>query len=322
MLTGGDVLHRYPGQDLPFALVNNYGPTEATVVATSGVIPPAASANASPPIGRAVDHAEIFVLDEQMCPVAPGEAGEVWIGGAGVARGYRRRPELTRARFIISPFGSGRLYRSGDRARVSDDGTLQFVGRCDDQVKIRGFRIEPGEIAAVLDRHPAVRQAIIVAHGEEAAERRLIAYVALAPGSRPTRSELQEFLRRGLPEYMVPSLYVQLDALPLGTNGKISRSRLPAPTVANTITDPARVPLSGIERRLGQILASLLGMTEIGLDDNFFYLGGHSLLGTQLIVRIREEFRVELTLRTVFETPTVAGLSSNIERLLRQAAHT
>ena len=205
---------------------------------------------------------------------------------------------------------------------MSDDGTLQFVGRSDDQVKIRGFRIEPGEIAAVLDRHPAVRQAIIIAHGEEAAERRLIAYVALAPGSRPTRGELQEFLRRSLPEYMVPPLYVQLDALPLGTNGKISLSRLPAPTVANTITDPARVPLSSIERRLGQILASLLGMTEIGLDDNFFYLGGHSLLGTQLIVRIREEFRVELTLRTVFETPTVAGLSADIERLRCQGART
>ena len=315
LLTGADTLHRYPPEGLPFTLVNNYGPTECTVVTTSGPVEPEPSGETLPAIGRPIDNVDVVVLDEAMRPVAPGAAGELHVGGAGLARGYRGRPDLTAERFVPHPDEPGaRLYRTGDRARLLGDGRVAFLGRVDDQLKIRGYRVEPDEIAAALGAQPGVAACSVVAR-DDGGERRLVAYVVPAPGAGVGREALIAALRRSLPDYMVPATFVTLAALPLTISGKVDRAALPAPDATNTLRDGDVVaPRTDVETELAAILSSLLGVDEVSVQDNFFMLGGHSLLGTQLIARVRDVFGVELSLRTLFDAPTIADLAAEIER--------
>ena len=319
MLTGGDTLQHYPSADLPFPLVNNYGPTECTVVAASGLVPPNASPDVLPPLGTSIANTQIYLLDEQLTPVPSGSAGEIYIGGEGLARGYRNLPELTSEKFVRNPFSSertSRLYKTGDLARQLPDGRLVFLGWTDDQLKIRGYRIEPGEISLALNRHPDVRQSLVVAREDTPGDKRLVAYLVLDADSGLTHSALREFLRRFLPEYMLPAVFVRLDVWPFTSNGKIDRTALPAATWENTLQDDAPVrPYTDTEQRIAEILGELLGLELIDLDDNFFLLGGHSLLGAQLMARLRAAFGVEIGLRSLFEAPTVTALSAEVDRL-------
>jgi len=319
MLTGGDTLHHYPPAGLPFVLVNNYGPAEGTVVATSGPMPSGRHDGTLPPLGRPIINNQIHLLDEQLLPVPPGTVGEIFIGGAGLARGYRNRPDLTAERFISDPFSAkpgSRMYKTGDLGRLLPDGRLTFVGRVDEQIKIRGFRIEPNEIICALNQHPAVRESLVLAREDSAGDKRLVAYLVQEPDSCVTPKSLRGYLRRCLPEYMLPSAFVRLEAFPLTPNGKIDRAALPAPAPENTLHDTLSAAAhTPTQQRVIEILTALLGHQKIGLEDDFFLLGGHSLLGAQLIAKLRETFQVELALRTVFDTPTVVALAEEIERL-------
>ncbi|HTI14654.1 MAG TPA: non-ribosomal peptide synthetase [Dictyobacter sp.] len=326
LLTGADTLHQYPLPGLPFTLVNNYGPTETTVVATSGAIEPhsAAHADQRPTIGRPIANTEIYILDAALQPVPVGVVGELYIGGAGLARGYHNRPDLTVEKFIPHPFQTGfsaRLYKTGDLARYVADGQIEFIGRSDHQVKIRGFRIELGEIESVLNQHPSIQQAVVTVREDVAAEKRLIAYVV--PQQQSTAnlfSLLHDSLSARLPAYMIPATFVQLQALPLTPHGKVDRTALPAPDSTNIMRDEALViPDTQIEVRLARIVSSLLSLEQMGIDDNFFMLGGHSLLATQIIARVTEEFAVNLSLRTLFTAPTIRKLSAEIERCNSEA---
>ncbi|MCG7202656.1 amino acid adenylation domain-containing protein [Streptomyces arenae] len=294
-------------------LFNAYGPTETTVCATVGACDTAGTR--APSIGGAVPRTRVYVLDAALRPVPPGVAGELFIAGAQVARGYLGRPALTGERFLADPFtGDGqRMYRSGDRVRRLADGRLEFLGRADDQVKVRGYRIEPGEIEAVLGAHPAVRTAVVTAHGDDT-DRRLVAYLVPADQREglPPTAELRAFAAGRLPAFMVPAVLVELTELPLTTNGKVDRAALPEPAgAARTGSAQAYVaPRTGTEDVLAGIWAELLGAERVGVQDNFFDLGGHSLLATQLVSRIREVFDVGLTLAEVFEQPTIAAIAA------------
>lgn len=320
LLTGADTLRRYPPSTVPFTLVNNYGPTECTVVATSGVVPAAGPSHALPSIGLPIDNTQIFILDESLRRVPIGVAGDLYVAGPGVARGYLNRPELTAQRFLQNPLADrpdAIMYRTGDRARFLPDGQIAFLGRADDQIKIRGFRIEPNEISTILNRHPSVNASVVSAHEVPGGDRRLVAYVVPAPDAVPSVRELSEFLRGQVPDYMVPVTWVCLQALPLTSRGKVDRAALPVPGVDNALHDEvASRPLTAVEGRLTGMLGTLLGLDSVGVDENFFLLGGHSLLGTQLIARVRDVFHVELTLRSLFDAPTVASLAAEVERLL------
>ena len=321
MLTGADTLHHYPSRKLRFQLANNYGPTECTVVATSGLVPPTPEkTDQLPSIGLPIDNVHIYILDQNMRPVPTGDTGEIYIGGPGVGRGYRNRPDLTAEKFVSDPFSSEpseRLYRTGDLARFLENGEIAFQGRIDEQVKIRGYRIEPAEIVRALDEHPSVQASAVVVRQTDAGEKQLVAYFVPEPCVKPTHTELRNFVANRIPEYMVPALFVKLDALPLNSSGKVDRTALPVPDSSNTLRDndfvAARTP---IEERIATMLASLLDLGEVSVEDNFFLLGGHSLLGTQLIARIRDAFEVELSLKTLFDAPTVARLASEVETLL------
>jgi amino acid adenylation domain-containing protein len=320
LLTGADTLHQYPAAELPFHLVNNYGPTECTVVATSSRVLPGTGMNKLPAIGRPIANTTVYILDENLQQVPPGTSGELYIGGAGVARGYLNRPEITAEKFISDPFSSdsdARLYRTGDQVCQLPDGQLAYLGRIDDQIKILGYRIEPNEIVAVLDRHPLIQSSVVVARGSSCAEKRLAAYIVMRNGKTPAAAELRSFLQNDLPDYMVPSVFVCVPTLPLTPNGKVDRAALPDADMENSLRDePFTPPRTPIEERLAKILTTLLNLNEVSVDDNFFLLGGHSLLGTQLIAKIRGAFGVELGLRTLFDTPTIAELSTEIERLI------
>ena len=319
MLTGGDTLHHYPPASLPFVVVNNYGPAECTVVATSGVIPPDRRDGTLPAIGRPIVNTQIHLLDEQLRPVPPRTVGEIYIAGAGLARGYRNRPDLTAGKFISDSFSAkpgSRLYKTGDLARLLPDGQIAFLGRVDEQIKIRGFRIEPNEIVCALNQHPVVHRSLVLAREDSFGDKALLAYLVLKSESGVTPKSLRDYLRRRLPEYMLPSAFVRLEAFPLTPNGKIDRAALPAPDPANTLHDELSAdPPTPTQQQVLAILMALLGREKIGLKDDFFLLGGHSLLGAQLIARLRETFRVELALRTIFDAPTVVALAEEIERL-------
>ena len=316
LLTGADTLRRRPSPGLRFALVNNYGPTEGTVVATSGRVESESPDGRIPSIGRAIDNTEIYILDGNMQPVREGDAGELWIGGAGVARGYRNNPALTAEKFLRNPFGEGRLYRTGDRARVLPSGEIEFMGRLDDQIKIRGYRVEPNEIINALNTYPGVRASAVAVH-EDKGEKRLVAYVVLGAGTRVDPTGLRQMLSRKLPDYMVPAALVRVDALPLTANGKVDHTALPAPTAANALADDQFVsPRTMVEERLAGILRPLLHVDRVSVKDNFFLLGGHSLLGTQLITRINESFGVELSLLSLFDHPTLEEMSLEVEKLI------
>jgi len=320
LLTGADTLRRYPAAHLPFALVNNYGPTECTVVATSGEIPPDGESKVLPSIGRAIDNAEIHIVDEHLNRVPDGTPGELLIGGAGVGRGYLNLPELTAQKFVPDHFNKAAgacLYRSGDLARILPDGQIAFMGRIDEQIKIRGYRIEPGEITAALDRHPAISSSYVAAYTGDSGEARLAAYIVPTSNVYPNAAELRAFLGSCLPDYMVPSTFVKLTSVPASAHGKVDRAALPKPTSENQLSDVSfAAPQSEIEQWLAGFLIALLGVDRVSRDDNFFSLGGHSLMGAQLIAKVYQRFGVELSLRSLFDHPTIAEISSEIERLL------
>jgi amino acid adenylation domain-containing protein len=311
LLTGGDALTRRPSADLDFAVINNYGLSEAAVVATSGVVAP--DGQGAPSIGRAIDGVVVKVVDEGLAPVAAGEPGELAIGGVSVGRGYLNQPELTAEHFVVDPSGE-RLYRTGDRVRIDADGEVEFLGRLDDQLSIRGFRVEAGEVAAALNSHPQIEASVAVAGGESSAERQLVAYV-VAAGEQPSEEEVSEFLAGSLPEYMVPSKYIWLDEMPVTEHGKVDRKALPDP---GTTPEPEAAsgpkPENQVEATVAAIVAELLEVPEVGMDQNFFLLGGHSMLGAQLIVRLEDMFGIEVSLRYLFDHPTPAELAAEVVR--------
>lgn len=318
LLTGGDMLHGWPRGDLPFRVVNNYGPTECTVVATSGILRADDGTTRLPPIGKPIANCRIAIIDETGQRVSAGAIGEIYIAGANVGRGYRNNPALTEERFVTLTLPGEeptRYYRTGDLAAFTPDGDIVIHGRSDNQIKIRGHRIEPDEIAAVLLRHPAVSQSVVVADGD-GIDKRLVAYVVFKRDQTSLRaSELRDLLIRSLPNYMLPAVYVRVPSLPLTANGKIDRANLPVPTSDNMLSGMLyRAPQSPLESRIASIVESLLGIRGVGIDDNFFLLGGHSLLGTQLILRLRDTFGVELSLRDLFEARTIQNLAAKVER--------
>jgi amino acid adenylation domain-containing protein len=319
LLTGGDRLHLYPPPGQGFELVNHYGPTESTVVTTSAVVAPrSGTVDAAPPIGRPVANTQVYVLDSHLRPVPVGVSGELYVGGAGLARGYLNRAELTAERFIPDPFGGepgARLYRTGDLVRWLSGGELDFVGRADEQVKIRGFRIETGEVETALGDHPEIGACVVLAVGDESnVEKRLAAYVVPRSGDEVDSAELRSFLKSRLPEYMIPSVFVRLDELPRTENGKVDRRALPAPDLRQPLDGSEYVgPRTEVEQVLALLWQELLGVERVGVHDSFFVLGGHSILAAQLLSRMREALRTELSLHQLFETPTIAELSKIIE---------
>ncbi|MFJ2396488.1 amino acid adenylation domain-containing protein [Streptomyces sp. NPDC087843] len=295
-------------------LVNAYGPTETTVYASASATGSHGTDVAeedTPPIGRPLRNTRLYVLDDRMRPLPLGVPGELYIAGAGVAQGYLHRPDLTGSRFVTDPFGAPgeRMYRSGDVVLRRFDGQLQYVGRSDDQVKLRGFRVEPSEVEAVLAEQPEVAQAAVVLHEDRHGERRLVAYVTPAPGAAPDPARLRAAAARLLPEYMVPAAVVPLDVLPLSPSGKLDRDRLPDPGFG---TSAGRPPATPDEVALATLFADALGLPDVSATDSFFDLGGHSLMAIRLVDRIRAELRTELTVRDLFETPTVQGLAQRL----------
>jgi amino acid adenylation domain-containing protein len=318
LLTGADTLHRYPPAGLTFAFVNNYGPTECAVVATSGTIAPQESSDSLPSIGSPIDNVHIHILNEQLQPVPKDTAGEIFIGGMGVGRGYRNRPDLTAKRFITDPFRSGGLlYRTGDIGRVLSNGEIDFLGRVDDQVKIRGYRVELGEISAILNRDPSVQASVVTAREDNFGEKRLVAYVVPKAGSKPNEQSLRDSIRQRLPDYMEPSAFVWLEAMPLTPNGKIDRAALPPPDAQLGATDAEFVaPRNSTEEALAEIISDVLKVPRVSVHDDFFHLGAHSLLGAQIVAHVRNVFGADLKLLDVFDAPTVAQLSGRIEQAL------
>ncbi len=302
-------------------VLNHYGPTETTVGSltfSTWEHRDAAAASATVPLGRPIDNTLVYVLDLHGRPVPLGVPGELCIGGAGVAEGYLNKPEETAARFIRNPFvqdSGARLYRTGDRARYLHDGNVEFLGRMDEQVKIRGFRVEPGEIAAVLHRHPSIGRAVVIAREDSSGEKRLAAYVVPRGGTAPKAEELRSFLSAELPDYMVPADFVLLEKMPLTPNGKVDRRALPDPEQSRMASATSYVaPRNAAEESVAAIWREVLGLERVGVTDNFFELGGHSLLGTQVISRVRNTFQVELQLRILFESPSVAGMAEAIAK--------
>ena len=321
LLTGGDRLHRGAPRGFGARLYNHYGPTEATVVATFTEV---AEEAALPPIGRPIGGARVYVVDPRFEPVPPGVAGELLVGGAGVARGYSGRPALTAERFVPDPFRDApgaRLYRTGDRVRWLPDGALEFLGRLDHQVKLRGFRIEPGEIESALTALPGVREAVVTVREERVGEARLVAHLATDPaaGDRLAPESLRRALAETLPEYMLPTAFVMLESLPRTANGKVDRAALPAPEERPEAAGSG-APRTLVEEVLVGIWEEVLGVDGVGVDADFFALGGHSLLATRLVSRLRPAFGVELPVRALFEAPTVAGLAGRVEAAVRSGA--
>jgi amino acid adenylation domain-containing protein len=315
VLAGGDVLSvphvrrmlaaLKPGHKL----INGYGPTENTTFTCCFPMTAETQWSGSVPIGQPIAHTQCYVLDEHLQPVAPGEAGELYIGGDGLAHGYLNLPELTAERFLDTAWG--RLYKSGDLVRWLDGGTIEFLGRTDNQVKIRGFRIELGEIEYRLAQHPAVGECVVLARQDEPGDKRLAAYVVPRTASTPTAADLRRYLGEHLPAYMLPSAFVFLEAFPLNPNGKVDRKALPAPEYRAEGEYVA--PRTVAEEQLAAIWSGLLHRDQVGIHDDFFALGGHSLLATQIVSRVRQAFGVDMPLPVFFEAPTIAGLAQRIK---------
>jgi amino acid adenylation domain-containing protein len=313
LMTGDDRLSGRPAPGLPFRLVNNYGPSENTVVSTAGVVE--AGEEGPPPIGSPVAGAQVHVLDAEMRAVPPGVAGELYLGGPNLARGYVGRPDLTADRFVPNPFAteSGqRLYRTGDLGRYRPDGSLDFLGRIDQQVKIRGFRVEPGEAAAAVRSHPQVGAVHVTARPDRASgAAELVAYVVAAdPRRTPSGRELREYVADRLPEYLRPATYVLLDALPQTVTGKVDDVALPTPAGHNRPADvPYVPPATDLQRQLAEVWQEVLHVDRVGLTDRFLDLGGHSLLAVRLTARIGEVLGLDVPVDALFANPTVATLA-------------
>ncbi len=325
LLTGcGDKLHVYPPQGLPFLLVNHYGPTEYTVVATSGAVQRTSDAEGRPPIGSPIANTYIYLLDEEFRPVAPGHTGEIYIGGTSVARGYRNRGELTAKRFFDDPFRAGacRMYRTGDFASRRPDGQLTLHGGGGSQENIRGHVVEPHEVACVLSAHHDVAACDVtacdeVARGIANRDKQLVAYIVPKPGTQISAENVRKFLGQSLPDYMMPAAFVRMEALPLDPNGRLDRAALPKPAPHNALSESDyQAPDSPIELAIAEILRELMDLRRISLSDNFFLLGGDSELGPQILLRIRERFDIQLKLLDLFEAQTVGKLAAMVEETL------
>jgi amino acid adenylation domain-containing protein/non-ribosomal peptide synthase protein (TIGR01720 family) len=321
IVVGGEALPQELANKLAGANIatwNFYGPTEATVWTT---VQPIQNVETATFLGRPLTNAQVYVLDRQQQLAPVGVPGELHISGAGLARGYWQRPELTAEKFIPNPYSGeagARLYRTGDLARFLPDGQLQFLGRVDAQVKVRGYRIELGEIEAVLSQHELIRECVVIAREDEPGDKRLIAYLVKEGEAVLPAKDLRRFLKQRLPEYMVPSSFIELESLPLTRNGKLDRQSLPAPEQSLSVFAEEYVASrTPVEDLLTGIWAEVLSVEQVGVHDSFFDLGGHSLLATQLISRVRELFKAEIGLRSLFEFPTVAGLAEVIETALR-----
>jgi amino acid adenylation domain-containing protein len=306
-----DLVQQIAGLEHSCRIINHYGPTETTVGSlTFAVDESAAGYSVTVPIGRPLANTRCYILDRWQRPVVPGVIGELCIGGAGVAAGYLNQPAETATRFVQDPIEHGaRMYRTGDLARYLVDGNIEFLGRVDHQVKVRGHRVELGEIEAVLAAHPGVRQAVVIARRDD--DVRIVAYIV---GASMPHDELRASLRKKLPEYMLPSAFVFLKTLPLTPNGKVDRAALPVPEHARAGQTEFVAPRTPVEEKLAGMWAGLLKLKTIGVHDNFFELGGHSLLATQVVSRMRKEFQVEITLVSLFESPTVAAMAEKIEK--------
>jgi acyl-coenzyme A synthetase/AMP-(fatty) acid ligase len=317
LITGGDVVSVGPvtmaGKKMPWCvIVNGYGPTETTTFACCHNI---TAEDAPIPIGRPIANTRVYILDAHLEPMPIGVPGELYIGGDGVARGYWRREDLTGERFVADPFvPGGRLYRTGDLARYRGDGAIEFLGRRDDQVKIRGFRIEPGEVEAALGHHPDLQAVAVVARSVDGDEKQLVAYVVPGGGARrPAAEELRGFLAQRLPDYMIPATFVALDRLPVTLNGKLDRARLPAPSSDRPQLETAfAAPATELERRIAAIWRRLLDRTEVGVNDNFFDLGGHSLLLMRVQRALQEDLVGPIKLVDMFQFPTIRALAQHL----------
>ena len=293
-------------------LINGYGPTENTTFTCCYVMTADTRIENTVPIGRPIANTQVYVLDRHLQPVPVGVYGELYIGGDGVARGYLNRPELTAEKFVADPFdatGAGRLYRTGDLVRWLPDGNLEFVGRIDNQVKVRGFRIELGEIEAVLNQQPQVREAVVVVREDVPGDKRLVAYVVAEGGEVELIERLREQLRASLPDYMMPSAFVTLEGLPLTPNGKVDRKALPAPERESQVSTAYAAPGSELEQQLVAVWQEVLGAEKVGVDDNFFDLGGNSLLVTRVHARIKPLFEREVRVVDLFQYPTIRLLA-------------
>jgi len=324
MLCGGEALPRELASQLlerGDSLWNMYGPTETTIWSMVYRI----ESKASPVlIGRPIANTQIYILDRNLQVVPVGVAGELCIGGEGLARGYLNRPELTAEKFMEDPFSAvpgARLYRTGDLVRYLPDGNIEFLGRIDHQVKIRGFRIELGEIESVLGQHEAVREVVVMPREDVPGEKRLVAYLVPNEKQTPSVSVLRQYLKEKLPEYMVPNAFVMLEKFPLTPNGKIDRKALPSPTGLRPELESTYVaPQAEIDRTIAAIWQEVLRLEKIGIHDNFFDVGGYSLLAIRVISRINKAFQVDLPLPSFFERPTISGLSQTIEKLRDRGA--
>jgi natural product biosynthesis luciferase-like monooxygenase protein len=318
MMVGGEAFTEALATQLkeiiPGQIHNMYGPTETTIWSATHTLE---QVDGVVPLGRPIANTELYVLDKNQQPLPIGVAGELFIGGQGVTRGYLNRPELTQERFVPNPFSPNleeRLYRTGDLVRYRADGNIEFLGRTDFQVKVRGYRIELGEIETILSRHESVREAVIVAREDELGDKRLVAYILAAPGYEPSPGTLREYLLNQLPEYMVPSHFAVLAEFPLTPNRKVDRKALPAPAMATRTEDAVAIaPQTPTERTLAEIWQKVLHLPEVSIGDNFFDLGGNSLIAVVLIGEIRAVFHVDLPLMSLFRAPTVASLALQIE---------
>jgi amino acid adenylation domain-containing protein/non-ribosomal peptide synthase protein (TIGR01720 family) len=320
LLTGGDQLHQYPSTSHPFEVVNNYGPTENTVVATSGTVPKRQQAYLPPTIGRAIANTQVYILDSLLQPVPIGVTGELYIGGESLARGYLHRPDLTAERFICNPFkrsrgqeagGKGeydRLYKTGDLVRYQADGNIEFLGRIDNQVKIRGFRIELSEIEAILTQHPQVRDVVVIAREDIPGVKSLAAYI-IPELTQPSSNELRQFLKSKLPSYMVPASFTFLEALPITPNGKVDRRALPVPEFESDESTGFVSPHTHTQEVLAKIWRDILLLKQVGIHDNFFELGGDSIISMQIIAKANQA-GLKLTPKQLFQHQTIAELAT------------